>query len=348
MHYSAVLSTLLRASSTYSSPRSGNWTAWLHFLCSRSYSIDVLFSSVELRHLTKMATINRIIIVLLYTASVIDSRSTHHHLLADHGHGRSSHGLLARQGCSASDVPCNGKCIPSDGVCCPDGNYCDPGWFCWPQDSGCCKPGYVVCGIGCMPPGSACCDSYGNYCDAGDQCILTSNGASICCPAAESCDGQVAVTTFAAGTTITGAVPSTTIPSTTIPSTTLPSSSTPATSLLSTPIASTFVPTTTIESVVPSTSILTTTLQSAAGPSTPSPSTVVVLTTVPFAPSTSEVPATSVLTEQTTLVSLTQIGSPTSATTSGSTFTGGAVVAPARICSELYAVVALAAGHMFL
>jgi hypothetical protein len=291
-----------------------------------------------------MATIIRIIIVSLYTASTIGSRSTHHHLLAGHGYGRSSYGLLARQGCSASDVLCNGKCIPSDGVCCPDGNYCDPGWFCWPQDSGCCKPGYVVCGIGCMPPGSACCDSYGNYCDAGEQCILISNGASRCCPATETCNGQVAVTTFAAGTTITDAVPSTNILSTT-----LPSSSTPATSLLSTPIASTFVPTTTIESVVPSTSIPTTTLQSAPGPSTPPPSTVVVLTTVPVASSTSEVPATSVLTiEQTTPASLTQIGSPTSAAASGSTFTGGAMVAPARICSELYAVIALAAGHMFL
>jgi hypothetical protein len=36
--------------------------------------------------------------------------------VACHGHGRSSHGLLARQGCSASDVPCNGKCLPSEGV----------------------------------------------------------------------------------------------------------------------------------------------------------------------------------------------------------------------------------------
>jgi hypothetical protein len=231
-----------------------------------------------------MTTMIRIIIVSLYTASVIGSRSTHHHLLASHGHSRSSYGLLARQGCSASNVPCNGKCIPSDGVCCPDGNYCDPGWLCWPQDSGCCKPGYVVCGIGCMPPGSACCDSYGNYCDAGEQCILISNGASKCCPATETCDGQVAVTTFATGTTITDAVPSTTIPSTA-----LPSSSAPATSLLSTSIASTLVSTTTIESVVPSTSIVTTTLQSAPGPSAPPPSTVIVLTTVPFVPSTSEV-----------------------------------------------------------
>src|SRR5271155_1719985 len=115
-----------------------------------------------------------------------------------------------------------------------------------------------------MPPGSVCCDSYGNYCDAGDQCVVISNGASKCCPATETCDGQVAVTTFAAGTTITDAVPSMTIPSTI-----LPSSSAPATSLLSTSIASTFAPTTIIESVVPSTSIVTTTLQSAPGPSAP-------------------------------------------------------------------------------
>jgi hypothetical protein len=323
-----------------------------------SYSIEVLIHLLSFTHLAEMATMIRIIIVSLYTASVIGSRSARHHLLADHGHGRSSHGLLARQGCSASDVPCNGKCIPSDGVCCPDGNYCHPGWLCWPQDSGCCKPGYVVCGIGCMPPGSACCDSYGHYCDAGDQCILTSNGASKCCPDTETCDGQVAVTTFAAGTTITGTVPSTTIPSTAtsstatsstaISSTTLLSSSVPTTSILSTPIASTSSPTT-IESVVPLTSIVTTTLQSAPGSSAPSPSTVVVLTTVPFVSSTSEVPATSVvIIEQTTSASLTQIGSPTSAATSGSAFTGGAMVAPARICSELYAVIALAAGHMFL
>jgi hypothetical protein len=92
----------------------------------------------------------------------------------------------------------------------------------------------LFCGIGCMPPGSACCDSYGNYCGAGDQCIVISNGASKCCPATETCDGQVAVTTFAAGTTITGAVPSTTIPSTI-----LPSSSASATSLLSTSIVTT-------------------------------------------------------------------------------------------------------------
>jgi hypothetical protein len=293
--------------------------------------------------MTTMAIMIGIIIVSLYTASVTGSHSTHHHLLAGHGYGRSSHGLLARQGCSASDVPCNGKCIPSDGVCCPDGNYCDPGWFCWPQDSGCCEPGYVVCGIGCMPPGSACCDSYGNYCDAGDQCILISNGASKCCPTTETCDGQVAVMTFAAGTTITGAVPSTAIPSTI-----LPSSPTPVTSLLSTSVASTLVPTTTVESVIPSASIVATTLQSVPGPSTPPPSIVIVSTTASFVPSTSEVPATSILTiEQTTSASLTQIGSPTSPATSGSTFTGGAVMAPAWICSELYAVIALAAGHMF-
>jgi len=148
------------------------------------------------------------------------------------------------------------------------------------------------------------------------------------------CDGQVAVTTFAAGTTITDAGPSTTIPSTI-----LQSSSAPATPLLSTSIASTFVPTTTIEPVVPSTSIVTTTLQSAPGLSTPPPSTVIVSTTVPFVPSTSEVPATSHLTIEQT--------SPTSAATSGSTFTGRAVMAPVRICSELYAVIALAASHMF-
>src|SRR2546429_9764029 len=72
-------------------------------------------------------------------------------LLAGPGHGLSACGqnFLAHQGCSASDVPCNGKWILSDGVCCPDGNYCNPGWLCWPQDSGCCKSGWVVWGIGC-------------------------------------------------------------------------------------------------------------------------------------------------------------------------------------------------------
>src|SRR5277367_2873378 len=101
----------------------------------------------------------KIIIISLLIASAIASPSPHHHPLARAGHGFSArsgpHGLLARQGCSTGEVPCGDGCISSDESCCPDGGFCPAGYFCWPTGGFCCKPGEVVCGIGCMPPGSA-------------------------------------------------------------------------------------------------------------------------------------------------------------------------------------------------
>lgn len=72
-------------------------------------------------------------------------------------------------------------------------------------DGVCCKPGYVICGPGCIPPENVCCGK-GESCRPDEYCVISPDNYVGCCDNGKMCDsGDDALrTTYPAGTTITG------------------------------------------------------------------------------------------------------------------------------------------------
>lgn len=73
-----------------------------------------------------------------------------------------------------------GRCCPLSSKCCAYGYCIDPADSCCP--TGPCDPGWDCCGsYACSPPGGDCCAD-GNYCEAGNMCVLLgSSGRVVCC-----------------------------------------------------------------------------------------------------------------------------------------------------------------------
>ncbi|KAJ4984016.1 hypothetical protein SVAN01_10510 [Stagonosporopsis vannaccii] len=116
--------------------------------------------------------------------------------------------LFERQQCPAGYGYCSafGRCCPSSNRCCSYGYCLEPGKTCCPN--GPCGAGLTCCENKCIPIGAQCCRG-GDYCEAGNMCVLY-DGRGVCCTDLQ-CTAVVRGGTTSLARTTTQAPPAPTI-----------------------------------------------------------------------------------------------------------------------------------------